>query len=238
MTDAKEDSELIVLTPQQLGMILSAELKLEEVVADLFKQQKQDSRKIGKLAVQASEYKKTISEYKKRLKQAEKLITHDSLTVMYNRRYFDTKLESEISRAVRYNHHLSLIMGDLDHFKDTNDNFGHLGGDNVLKAVGQTLVNAAREIDTVARYGGEEIAIVLPETDYGTAIKVAERYRGLIERLNVQHTGQQIPVTMSLGVSTYVGHGTVTMDELIGNADTALYKAKINGRNRVESALE
>ncbi len=166
------------------------------------------------------------------------LSVRDELTGINNRRYFQQMLQMEWKRAVRFHRDISLIMLDVDHFKQYNDSFGHLQGDKVLKRIGGLLMKNLREVDTIARFGGEEFIMLLPDTDKQGAIVVAEKVRLLMEQekfLN-DSRGDTRRVTISVGVSTYpddVGD----MDDLIDHADIALYRAKENGRNRIECFL-
>jgi len=154
----------------------------------------------------------------------------DELTSLYVRRYFNVKLETEIRRAKRYHHQLSLAICDLDHFKNVNDTYGHQMGDRVLQKVAGLLEKTVRELDTAARYGGEEFGIVLPETDIGGASIVCERIRKAVGELKVEGLSQQI--TISIGLAAFPQHAT-EVQGLIEVADTALYSAKHQGRNRV-----
>lgn len=163
------------------------------------------------------------------------LSVRDELTGINNRRYFQQMLQMEWKRAVRFHRTISLIMLDVDHFKMYNDTFGHLQGDKVLKRIGGLLKSNLREVDTVARFGGEEFIMLLPDTDKRGAIVVAEKVRLLMEgeRFLTDDRDETRRVTISVGLSTYpddVGD----MDDLIDHADIALYRAKENGRNRIE----
>ena len=157
----------------------------------------------------------------------------DTLTGLHNRRYFDEKLDEEITRAKRYDRALSLILVDIDHFQAYNDTWGHQKGDEVLAAVAGILKSSCRSSDIVARYGGEEMVFILPETDASRAVKLAEKARHNIEVRTEAAAGQ--PVTVSLGVAG-LGPGTSTASSLIAAADRALYRAKEQGRNRVVTA--
>lgn len=156
----------------------------------------------------------------------------DSLTDLYNHRYFHERLTNEFSRAVRYRHPLSMIMIDIDHFKNLNDNFGHPFGDLVLQEVAKILVKESRDIDVVARYGGEEFAIILPETDIEDTMIVAERLRISIERNHfIAADDTEASVSISLGASQYPVH-SAECEGLIMTADLAMYRSKSQGRNR------
>ncbi len=152
----------------------------------------------------------------------------DELTGLFNRRYFDQKLTEEINRSARYGRKLSLILGDIDHFKNYNDEFGHQKGDEVLQSVSEILRSSCRSSDTAARYGGEELVVILPETDMEGAYLVAEKARKLIEARSGDVAGTT--VTISMGIASF-GPENDGPAELIAASDRALYKAKANGRN-------
>jgi two-component system, cell cycle response regulator len=161
-----------------------------------------------------------------------RLTTVDGLTQIFNKRYFMEVLEREISRAHRYGRELSLIMFDIDHFKQVNDTFGHLAGDHVLKHLASVIKSRIRREDIMARYGGEEFAIILPEIDGNNARHLAEKIRRLIEKTVFKFENTEIPVTISIGVS--ISHSDAeTPEELIKSVDEKLYEAKRKGRNCV-----
>jgi diguanylate cyclase (GGDEF)-like protein len=155
----------------------------------------------------------------------------DSLTGLANRRALEEVLAAEISRAQRFTHQLAVVLLDLDRFKEINDSFGHAAGDVMLRAVSHLLTGLARQGDTVARWGGEEFVVVLPETDLAGAHRFAERLRRTIEAQSVG----DMQTSTSCGVATMLPEDTV--EELLGAADQALYRAKTNGRNRTENAV-
>jgi diguanylate cyclase (GGDEF)-like protein/putative nucleotidyltransferase with HDIG domain len=152
----------------------------------------------------------------------------DSLTGLLNRRGFEERLSDELARADRSGAPVSLVVGDLDHFKLVNDRFGHAGGDDALRRFSQLVIQSKRSIDGAARIGGEEFALVLPDTDAPGAHVVAERLRRLVRDSMVDYG---LPVSVSLGVATYPRHGQ-TSDELLRRADQAMYLAKRLGRDR------
>jgi diguanylate cyclase (GGDEF)-like protein/PAS domain S-box-containing protein len=172
---------------------------------------------------------------KKALEEAnsmlESLATSDSLTGLRNRRALDTQIEQEFARSKRYRVNLSFILLDIDYFKAYNDSFGHQAGDDVLRNVAEVLKKGTRESDVVARYGGEELCVVLPETAVAEAETIAERLRVAIANADWEFR----QVTVSLGVSTYLP-GMIGADDLILGADKALYISKESGRNRVTLA--
>lgn len=167
----------------------------------------------------------------------EQLVSIDGLTNIYNRRKFDKMLVKEWKRAQRDQMPLSLILIDIDHFKLFNDNYGHANGDECLKKVAACLKNSfIRPGDLVCRYGGEEFAVILPNTDTKGAENVAEVFRNAIEELNIAHEYSKTAdhVTISIGVTTMMpDHENNTPIDLIEGADKMLYESKENGRNQV-----
>lgn len=159
----------------------------------------------------------------------------DSLTGVYNRGTFLAEFEREVSRATRGGVPFSLAIFDLDRFKLLNDRYGHPTGDLVLKAFADVLRLGIRKHDTVGRYGGEEFALLMPETGKDTGMRVVERVRRELEARGVSADGQRIEVTVSGGVATYGVDGH-DWDSLLSAADTALYEAKEAGRNRIAAA--
>ncbi len=162
-----------------------------------------------------------------------RLTTVDGLTQIYNKRYFSEALGREIARATRYRRELSLVMFDLDHFKNVNDTHGHLAGDAVLKTLALTVKAKIRTEDIFARYGGEEFAIVLPEIDGHNGHQFAEKVRRIVETTEFRFESTQIPVTISMGVAT-LDPEEPTAAALIRRADERLYEAKAGGRNCVK----
>lgn len=157
----------------------------------------------------------------------------DGLTGVFNRRYFETKVLEKMSEASRYGGSLALLMMDIDHFKSINDEFGHLLGDEVLKQVSGLLSHHLRKVDLLCRYGGEEFAILAPATTSANAAAFAGKLRRLVEQF--QFPGVPRAVTLSVGVAEFPKDGK-TRDALVRAADTALYEAKQQGRNRVAVA--
>lgn len=181
------------------------------------------------------------------LRKMEELAMTDPLTGLYNRRYFEERLSFELKRASRLDYPLSFVMIDIDFFKRLNDKYGHPFGDLVLRKVAQTIKEQVREMDTVARYGGEEIAIILPGANsHGTnAALVAERIRKAVEALSFPFGDQWVKVTVSIGISAASSSRAEELWQnlnvavglenfpLLREADDALYRAKEEGRNRV-----
>ncbi len=184
------------------------------------------------------EHDKRVAEYQ---------ATHDGLTNLFTQKYFKTYLKKEVMRAQRYKQPISLIMCDIDHFKQFNDNFGHLSGDKALKTVADIIKSNVRTFDVVARYGGEEFAILLMEAGFEEIRSVANRLKNLTDQavdiagrikekvqntlLEVEH--KKVHLTLSMGVASYDGHTDYRSEYLISEADHALYESKNNGRNQI-----
>jgi len=156
----------------------------------------------------------------------------DSLTKIHNRRYFMVRFAEEFERAKKFNLDLSFLMVDIDFFKKTNDTYGHLAGDAVLKEIARMIRESVREIDFAARYGGEEFSVILSETDKAGAIMVAERINSKISREQIKVFDEVITANVSIGVASFP-QNALHLDVLMETADKALYKAKLSGRNRV-----
>lgn len=168
--------------------------------------------------------------------ELERLSVTDRLTELYNHGYFQQRLDEEFKRSQRFGHVMSLIMLDIDDFKQFNDTHGHPKGDTILKAVSTVIREQLREMDIAARYGGEEFVIVLPETELEGALAVAERVRAGVAAIRVPDLVENNAVTtVSVGVSSFPMHAESSL-RLLESADAAMYRAKRSGKNRVESA--
>ena len=165
-----------------------------------------------------------------------RLSTTDPVTGLRTRRYATEVLNIEWIRARRYRTPLAVMMADLDHFKHVNDEYGHPAGDAVLRGVCEVLRQTLRAVDVAGRYGGEEVLVILPQTEAAGAVQLAERWRQAIEAASfTAPDGRSVGVTVSIGVASFdATHATA--DELVSAADEALYRAKNHGRNRVESS--
>lgn len=157
-----------------------------------------------------------------------RIAIHDQLTGLYNRHYLAEILSRKVSKSKRHNEALSVIMADIDHFKNVNDTYGHLMGDLILKAVANVIGEGARKEDIAARFGGEEFVLVLDHCTANDALIIAEGLRSKIEALNTEG----IRVTASFGVAQMDEHA-IRYEDVLKNADSALYAAKEEGRNRV-----
>lgn len=178
------------------------------------------------------ELKKLLHHQKELIQELERLAHTDSLTGVWNRRYLFTLVEQEFNRSCRYHRPFTVIIIDIDYFKKINDTYGHAIGDEVLIVMTQTVLNGLRNVDFLGRIGGEEFLAYLPETDLDAAVKTSERIRKTFEKLVISAQGQQISITLSIGVATQK-LGDETANVIIQRADKALYRAKKLGRNRV-----
>lgn len=170
------------------------------------------------------------------IEKLEELASTDTLTKLYNRRFFYESAIKTIEYAKRNKHLLSLIMLDIDHFKQVNDTYGHSAGDEVLKELAQIMKNIQRKSDTIVRLGGEEFAILLPDTSKEQAFEVAQKLRQTIEKNQVLLSdGNIVHFTVSLGVSSVQTEKEINIEAALSRADKALYRVKEGGRNNVQS---
>jgi diguanylate cyclase (GGDEF)-like protein len=165
-------------------------------------------------------------------RQMARMVTIDSLTGAFSRRHFLDMGHKELRRSKRYRHPVCVLMIDFDHFKSINDNYGHSGGDDALVQTVAAMHSKLRAEDTLARIGGEEFAVIVPQTNVAGAIQMAERLRCVVSEMVVESAGQQLSVTISVGVAECRA-GESRIDEALKRADEALYKAKELWRNRV-----
>jgi len=167
--------------------------------------------------------------------EATRLSITDGLTGLWNRRLFDLRINEELQRAIRFQEPFGLLLVDLDHFKTVNDRFGHQAGDAVLVELARRLSDATREVDVVTRFGGEEFALILPKTPVQGTMRLAAKVREVVATEPFVAGSASILVTVSVGAAVYPDHG-LSAGDLLAAADAALYRAKGNGRNRVEEA--
>ena len=167
--------------------------------------------------------------------EAIRLSITDGMTGLWNRRHFDLRMESELSRAIRFSEPFAVVFTELDQMKAVNDTHGHQAGDTVLIELARRLTEATREVDVVARWGGDEFTLLLPNTGIGGAIRLGEKVRSAVADEPFQVEGAALHITISVGVAAYPEHGSSGKD-LVAAADAAMYRAKAGGRNRVEHA--
>jgi diguanylate cyclase (GGDEF)-like protein len=176
----------------------------------------------------------TTLKHFQRFSSVKKEAIYDTLTSLFNRRYFEEKLAVDAQKAFHNSSNLSIIIVDIDHFKKVNDTFGHAAGDKVLYEIASLLKNSVRrQDDTVARYGGEEFVLVLPGVRLEATSMIAERIRQAVANTPIDIGQSQIHLTISLGISNFPIHRAKSKEELVKMADLALYEAKRGGRNRV-----
>jgi diguanylate cyclase (GGDEF)-like protein len=178
--------------------------------------------------------KKRLEELREANERLARMTITDPLTGVGNRRHFDETLEIEVKRSNRSRSPFSLLMVDIDHFKRVNDTIGHQGGDELLKRVAATLRGSLRTYDTVSRFGGEEFAIIMPDTSADNAYAIAERIRCEVAAINRTRTLGDFPMTVSIGIRSVRGTESIDCGRLVADADQALYRAKNNGRNYTE----
>jgi diguanylate cyclase (GGDEF)-like protein len=234
MVNSREDlrgTPVIMLTGRE-----DRELKikgLEEGASDYVTKPFDSGELIARVKVQLK-IKNLQDELKKSNDLLRELSNTDPLTRLYNRRYLNQTLQSEMLRAKRYQESLTLVILDIDNFKSINDTYGHQNGDIILMGIAETVRKGRRCYDIAARYGGEEFIIVLPGTSLEGGVTVAERVRRDVEVMSFTSPMDRLSVTVSLGVSSFPSEGIEDEDALVRRADEALYKAKQNGRNRIE----
>ena len=175
-----------------------------------------------------------LAEIHRLQEELRELAVRDGLTNLFNRRYLDETLERELARAKREGYPLSLVMIDIDHFKNLNDTYGHQAGDKVLRELAALLWGNIRTEDVPCRYGGEEFLVLLPRMPLAIALERAESWRKAFEAMRVSFGDFQLQATLSCGLSAYPEHAR-TPDDLLRCCDDALYAAKRGGRNRSET---
>jgi diguanylate cyclase (GGDEF)-like protein len=205
-----------------------------QALIELITQQKEDLEVIVQTIMEHGDV--LDNQWHQKLHEATLLATCDGLTQIANRRRFDEYLEQQWKQMARERSPLAVLLCDIDHFKQYNDTYGHLVGDDCLKQVAQTLCRTLkRPADLVARFGGEEFAVILPQTGLGGALNVAEEMQSAIRQLQLEHT--QSPVhpylTLSIGMACMVPTSYDTSKALLDRADSALYLAKQQGRNQI-----
>jgi two-component system, cell cycle response regulator len=227
-----ELSDVPVIMLTGAGEVSEKVKALEGGAADYLTKPFHDAELVARVRVHLK-IRSLQAELREKNARLEELSNTDPLTKLANRRHFLEVAGVELLRAQRYSTPLACVMVDLDHFKNINDGYGHLAGDAVLCAVADALRGGLRQHDMAARYGGEELVMLLPHTDVHGAEAVAQRYRRTIEELCISHDGVELCVTASLGIAAYPEHPASTLEDLLARADTGLYAAKAAGRNCV-----
>ena len=186
---------------------------------------------VARLRLQLRQRERTRKLHEER-SHLRRLALNDMLTGLFNRAYFDATLEAEAARSRRTGAPLSLLMIDLDHFKTINDLFGHPAGDQALRLVAKTVRGMVRRSDIVCRFGGEEFAVILPDTPMANALTLAEKVRRRIATLLLAPQGRRHPLSVSIGISGAAGFGSAVPERILEEADRALYLGKQQGRNQ------
>ncbi len=208
------------------------------IFIELFRQKVELEKKTVELDQKLADLEALQQQLEEANEQLQILSVTDGLTGLLNKRKFDYLMTEEWNRAFRNQSELAVILLDIDHFKAYNDTYGHLGGDDCLRKVTEIIAESVmRDIDKTARIGGEEFAVLLPQTNRQGALHVAEKIRQNIEQAGIPHAGSETAgvVTCSFGVATVVPEDKTSYRDLIAMADKALYMAKSSGRNRVAS---
>ncbi|HDQ25458.1 MAG TPA: GGDEF domain-containing protein [bacterium] len=218
------------------GLKTLVNTEVRKVSLEIMNQLKrQTGRQLEKEVIE--QVKETTSILREQKEDSERRAIVDGLTGLFNRRYFETKLEEELTFAKRFRTRLCLIMFDIDHFKPVNDTYGHQTGDTVLQEIAEVVKPLLTSTDSPCRYGGEEFAVIMPETDTAEAFETAERLRKAVEERAFYGGETLIKITVSLGIAEYPTHALIK-ERLIEKADAALYSAKNSGRNNTQTAAK
>ena len=181
--------------------------------------------------VKNCEWLNEITRLREEIQDLSELVSTDALTGLYNFRHFKTVLQAEMGRSKRSGIPTSLVMVDIDHFKLVNDTYGHEAGNLVLQQIADILKDEVRTTDVVCRYGGEEFAMIFPETHLRLAVKVADRIRETIALTPVNYNDEEISITASMGASVYIKTSILDVVDFVDSVDKYLYEAKQSGRN-------
>jgi two-component system cell cycle response regulator len=225
------DTPVVVITGQ--GDELIASRIIQAGACDYLPKAKVSNKALLRIISNALEKASLKREMRIVQEKLTEMSIRDELTGMYNRRYFQDALEREISGAQRYQHRLALCIIDLDHFKLVNDSYGHLCGDQVLQEFGKLLGDSIRKYDVACRYGGEEFAVILPDTSLDKALALCDRFRERVANHVFAYNAVTLKITTSVGVTARPAKSETTGQQLVDLADKALYQAKSHGRNKV-----
>jgi diguanylate cyclase (GGDEF)-like protein len=228
---AKERIEIPVVVVTGFGNEMLVSQMIQAGAYDYLPKNKISTESLSRAINNTIEKARLKMEAKKAQAKMAEMSTIDELTRLANRRYFMEALEGELERARRYKTEMMLVIMDLDHFKKINDTYGHLAGDMVLSEIGRELKEHVRYNDLACRYGGEELAVILPNTNKDSAYIAYERFRKTVEERLFIHESNQFNIRVSIGIAS--SNDSNSLNDLIAHADIALYKAKETGRNKV-----
>lgn len=229
----EKDLQIPVIVITAHGNELIASQVIQEGAYDYLPKGMVGRESLSRSIAKAMEKARLRREIRQAQEKLNKMSARDELTDLHNRRYFKEALEREVARAKRYETDLVLCMMDLDHFKQVNDQYGHPTGDMVLSEIGRMLKAYMRECDLICRYGGEEFAIILPNSNIEDAHAVCDRLREMVASYQFEHKSLRFQMTVSVGIAAYTSSVDQSPMELVKCADEALYQAKDAGRNRV-----
>ena len=227
------EKEIPVVVITRNGDEVIASQVIQAGAYDYIPKDKVSDKSLCRIIMNTLEKARLTREMKEAQKKIAEMTTRDELTGLYNHRHFMGSLGRELARAKRYGTDLVLCMADLDHFKSINDTYGHPAGDMVLTEIGKMLKGCIRQTDLACRYGGEEFAVILPNTDAEKARAVSERFRKRVAKHDFKHKSSNFGITVSIGVALYNNEVDKSPMEFVEMADRALYQAKEAGRNRV-----
>ena len=231
MEEKQLETPVIVITGKGDEMIASQVIQCGAY--DYLPKSRISKKSLARIIHNTLEKFRMKTEIKQAMEKMAELSTKDELTDLYNRRYFMESAEREVAGTARYGQKLSLLMLDLDFFKQINDNHGHPAGDAVLKQTARMLKQSIRTYDVACRYGGEEFAVIMPNTGLADARTFCERLRKKIEDTTVRHDSKNLRITVSIGLAQFLPEIDKSILQLIKRADDGLYAAKQQGRNRV-----
>jgi two-component system cell cycle response regulator len=231
MNDKGIEIPVIVITAR--GDQLIASQVIQEGAYDYLPKEMVSRESLSRSITNTTEKARLKREIHRAQEKLSEMSIRDELTGLYNHRYFKEVLEREVARAKRYKTDLVLCMMDLDHFKRINDQYGHPAGDRILSDIGRMLKESIRESDLLCRYGGEEFAIILPNTRAEDAQTVCERFRAMVAGYHFEYDSLPFQITVSVGIASYSSSTDQSPMELVKWADKGLYQAKEEGRNRV-----
>ena len=235
LTNEHKGTPVVVLTGQGSEKLASEAIK--QGAYDYLTKEELEGASIAHILETVLERRQLKEEAQQAHEQLKQMAIQDSLTGVYNRRLFQERLEDEFHRSQRYHRPLSIVLLDVDSLKDINDEGGHLAGDRALQYVAKALNDGLRRVDTVARYGGDEFGIILPETAHKDAVNLAQRMCKKIAGIHLEIDDYETTLTASIGVAS-LGPQVQTEEDLIIKADKALYLAKESGRNQVCSEVD